>query len=350
MAAGVGRQAARRARPGPSLDAAARRGLAFAPGAMGPSITDVPGILVGHATDAAGATGCTVVLGPPDGMPCTAFVRGRATGSRELDACRPESLAGRVDAVLLTGGSAYGLAAADGVMRWMESRGRGFRIAGGVVPIVPAAVIFDLLPLGRFDARPGPEMGAASCDAAVRDVAEGAVGAGTGATVGKALGLERAMKGGVGTWSARGGDVVVGALAVVNAFGDVLDASGAVLAGARAEGGGFARAAEYLAAGGAPGGALRAAHHTTLVVVATNAALDRLALGGVARAGGDALARRVVPSGTAVDGDVVFAVSAGAVSAPAVQVEQLARAATEMAVERGVRAARGRDGVPGLAD
>jgi len=316
---------------------------------MTPSITDVPGILVGHATDAVGATGCTVVLGPAEGMPCTAFVRGRATGSRELDACRPESLAGRVDAVLLTGGSAYGLAAADGVMRWMETRGRGFKIGGGVVPIVPAAVIFDLLPLGRFDARPGPDMGAACCDAAGRDVAEGAVGAGTGATVGKALGLERAMKGGVGAWSARGGEVVVGALAVVNAFGDVLDASGAILAGARAEGGGFARSAEYLAAGGAPGGALRAAHHTTLVVVATNAALDRLALGGVARAGADALARRVVPSGTALDGDVVFAVSAGAVSAPAFQVEQLARAATEMAVERGVRTARGRDGVPGLA-
>ena len=315
---------------------------------MTPSITDVPGILVGHATDAVGATGCTVVLGPAEGMPCTAFVRGRATGSRELDACRPESLAGRVDAVLLTGGSAYGLAAADGVMRWMETRGRGFKIASGVVPIVPAAVIFDLLPLGRFDARPGPDMGAACCDAAGREVAEGAVGAGTGATVGKALGLERAMKGGVGTWSARGGDVVVGALAVVNAFGDVLDASGAILAGARAEGGGFARAAEYLAAGGTPGGALQAAHHTTLVVVATNAALDRLALGGVARAGADALARRVVPSGTAVDGDIVFAMSAGAVSAPAFQVEQLARAAAEIAVERGVRTARGRDSVPGL--
>jgi len=315
---------------------------------MTPSITDVPGILVGHATDAVGATGCTVVLGPAEGMPCTAFVRGRATGSRELDACRPESLAGRVDAVLLTGGSAYGLAAADGVMRWMETRGRGFKIASGVVPIVPAAVIFDLLPLGRFDARPGPDMGAACCDAAGREVAEGAVGAGTGATVGKALGLERAMKGGVGTWSARGGDVVVGALAVVNAFGDVLDASGAILAGARAEGGGFARAAEYLAAGGTPGGALQAAHHTTLVVVATNAALDRLALGGVARAGADALARRVVPSGTAVDGDIVFAMSAGAVSAPAFQVEQLARDAAEMAVERGVRTARGRDSVPGL--
>jgi len=317
---------------------------------MTPSITDVPGLLVGHATDAPGATGCTVVLASPDGMPCTAFVRGRATGSRELDACRPEALAGRVDAIVLTGGSAYGLAAADGVMRWLEARGRGFRVGGGVVPIVPAAVVFDLLPLGRFDARPTAETGVACCEAAGAVVAEGSVGAGTGATVGKALGLEWAMKGGVGSWSVRAGDVVVGALAVVNAFGDVLDGSGRVLAGARRAGGGFAGSAEHLAGGGVPGGALRAAHHTTLVVVATNVALDRVALGGVARAGGDALARRVVPSGTALDGDVVFACSAGAVTAPAVQIEQLARAATETAVERAVRAARGRDGVPGLAD
>ena len=317
---------------------------------MSPSITDVPGILVGHATDAAGATGCTVVLGPPDGMPCTVFVRGRATGSRELDACRPESLAGRVDAVVLTGGSAYGLAAADGVMRWMEQRGRGFRVASGVVPIVPAAVVFDLLPLGSFAARPTPEMGAAACGAAAASVAEGSVGAGTGTTVGKALGLAHAMKGGVGTWSERAGDVVVGAIAVVNAFGDVLDGSGRVLAGARRPDGSFAGAAAFLAGGGVPGGSLSAAHHTTLVVVATNAALDRLALGGVARAGADALARRVVPSGTAVDGDIVFACSAGAVQAAGMQVEQMARVATEMAVERAVRMAKGRDGVPGLGD
>lgn len=317
---------------------------------MPPAITDVPGILVGHITDAAGGTGCTVVLAPPEGMPCTVFVRGRATGSRELDACRPESLAGRVDAILLTGGSAYGLAAADGVMRWLEERGRGFTIGAGVVPIVPAAVVFDLMPLGRFAARPGPEMGAAACAAAAAAVPEGAVGAGTGATVGKALGLEHAMKGGVGTWSERAGEVVVGAIAVVNAFGDVLDASGHVLAGARRPDGSFAGAAAFLAGGGKPGGSVSAAHHTTLVVVATNAALDRLALGGVARAGADALARRIVPSGTAVDGDIVFACSAGKLQATGMQVEQMARMAVETAVERAVKMAKGRDGIPGLAD
>ena len=318
---------------------------------MPPSITDVPGILAGHATDAAGATGCTVVLAPSaDGMPCTAFVRGRATGSRELDACRPESLAGRVDAIVLTGGSAYGLAAADGVMRWLEQRGRGFKIGAGVVPIVPAAVVFDLLPLGSFDARPTPEMGVAACEAAGKPVAEGSVGAGTGTTVGKALGLDKAMKGGVGSWSERAGDVVVGAIAVVNAFGDVLDGAGKILAGARGADGSFAGSAAFLAGGGRPGGSISAAHHTALVVVATNVALDRLALAGVARAGADAMARRIVPSGTAVDGDVVFACSAGNVPGGAMQVEQMARVATEMAIERGVRMAKGREGIPGLGD
>jgi len=158
------------------------------------------------------------------------------------------------------------------------------------------------------------------------------------------------MKGGVGTWSVRSGDVVVGALAVVNAFGDVCDASGRVIAGARRPDGSFAGAADYLAGGGRPGGPLGAAHHTTLVVVATNAGLDRVVLGGVARAGADALARRIVPSGSAVDGDIVFACSAGRIAATPFQVEQLARAATEAAVERAVRLARGREGMPGLAD
>lgn len=323
---------------------------------MNPSIADVLGVLVGHATDERGGTGCTVVLAPEGGMPCAAFVKGRATGTRELDACRPESLAGRVDAIVLTGGSAFGLAAADGVMRWLESRRRGFAVGPGVVPIVPAAVIFDLLPCGLFDARPTPEMGMQACGAAQSFVPEGSVGAGTGATVGKAVGPKFAMKGGVGSWSVRAGDVVVGALAVVNAFGDVTDARGTIIAGARKETGGFVGSAAYLAKGGMTAGALSPpyrtslAHNTSLVVVASNAALGRVQLGGVARAGGDALARRILPVGTAFDGDVIFACSAGAAEAPPVQVEQMAREAVEMAVERAVRLAKGRDGVPGLAD
>ncbi len=320
------------------------------------ALTDIDGILVGHATDPAGATGCTVVLAPENGMPCTVFVKGRATGSRELDACRPEALAGRVDAIALCGGSAYGLAAADGVMRWLESRKRGFAVGPGVVPIVPAAVVFDLLPCGRFDARPTVEMGMQACGAAAKQVAEGSVGAGTGATVGKALGPQLAMKGGVGTWSLRAGDLVVGALAVVNALGDVTDATGTIIAGARKESGGFVGTAAYLAKGGLTQGALspahRVSHHhqTTLVVVATNGRLSRLELGFVARSAGDALARRILPVGTPFDGDVIFACATAAVDALPIQVEQLAREATEQAIERAVRTAKGRDGIPGLAD
>jgi len=323
---------------------------------MFPSITDVLGVLVGHATDEHGGTGCTVVLGPEGGMPCTAFVKGRATGSRELDACRPESLAGRVDAIVLCGGSAYGLAAADGVMRWLEAGKRGFAVGPGVIPIVPAAVIFDLMPCGLFDARPTPEMGMQACGAAGTIVAEGSVGAGTGATVGKAVGASFAMKGGVGTWSVRAGDLVTGAIAVVNAFGDVTDAQGSIIAGARKESGGFVGCASYLAKGGMTAGALSPpfrtsqAHNTTLVVIATNARLGRVQLGGVAKAGGDGLARRISPIGTPFDGDVLFACSAGTVEAPPIQVEQMAREAVEMAVERAVREAKGRDGVVGIAD
>ena len=323
---------------------------------MSPAVTDVLGLLVGHATDEHGGTGCTVVLAPEGGMPCAVFVKGRATGSRELDTCRPESLAARVDAIVLCGGSAFGLAAADGVMRWLESRRRGFAVGPGVIPIVPAAVIFDLMPCGLFDARPTPEMGMQACGAAQTFVAEGSVGAGTGATVGKVVGPKNAMKGGVGSWSVRAGDVAVGALAVVNAFGDVTDEKGTVLAGARNESGGFVHSAAYLAKGGMTAGALSPpyrtsiGHSTSLVVIATNAALGRVQLGGVARAGGDALSRRIVPIGTTFDGDVVFACSAGAAEAPPIQVEQMAREAVEMAVERAVRLAKGRDGIPGLAD
>lgn len=320
-----------------------------------PALTDVDGILVGHITDAAGATGITVVLAPEAGMRCVAFVKGRATGSRELDVCRPDALVERVDAIALCGGSAFGLAAADGVMRWLEARKRGFAVGPGHVPIVPAAVVFDLLPLGRFDARPTVEMGMQACGSAAKSVAEGAVGAGTGCTVGKALGPAMAMKGGVGTWSVKAGDVVVGALAVVNAFGDVTDAEGRIIAGARKDAGGFVGTAAYLARGGLTQGALsppyRSSHHhqTTLMVVATNARLSRLELAAVARAAGDALARRIVPVGTAFDGDVVFACSAGNTEAAVIQVEQLAREAAEMAIERGVRTAATMGDIPGLA-
>jgi L-aminopeptidase/D-esterase-like protein len=311
-------------------------------------LTAVSGLTVGHWTDLAAGTGCTVVLGPPDGMRAAAHLYGRATGTRELDALSPRHLVPRIHAILLTGGSAYGLGAADGVMRWLRERGRGFPVGEiGVVPIVPAAVLFDLGPIGRADRWPGPAEGYAACDAAGEDVAEGSVGAGTGATVGKALGIDRAMKGGVGTWAITRDGLVVSALAVVNAYGDVVDAQGRVLAGAR-EGAGFADARARLAAGAVPASRFGS---TTLAVVATNAALDRHTLADVARAAADALSWRIRPVGTAVDGDVVFAVSAGEATAPsALTVELMAQDALATAIERAVGQARGLGGVPGLAD
>ena len=314
------------------------------------SITAVPGLTVGHWTDLPRATGCTVVLAPEGGMRAAGAVRGRATGTREIDALNPRHLVSHIDAILLTGGSAYGLGAADGVMRWLRERRRGLPLGpAGVVPIVPTAVIFDfdLAPGGKAERWPIADDAYRACDAASADVAEGTVGAGTGATVGKALGPRRAMKGGVGTWAARGGDVVVGALVVLNAVGNVLDGAGSIVAGARATDGRFVDALEHFAAGGTPFG--RA--NTTLAVVATNATLDRPALESLAHAAGDALARRIVPYGTLFDGDVVFAVSTAA-TAPAspLQAEALAALAVPVAVERAVRLARGLGDVPGLAD
>jgi L-aminopeptidase/D-esterase-like protein len=315
------------------------------------SIALVRGITVGHWTDLPRATGCTVVLAPEGGMRAACAVRGRATGTRELDALNPRHLVDRVDAILLTGGSAYGLGAADGVMRWLRERGRGWPVGpAGAVPIVPTAVIFDfdLAPGGKADRWPTADDAYRACAVASTDVAEGSVGAGTGATVGKALGPRGAMKGGVGTWAATGGDIVVGALVVLNAVGNILDGAGAVLAGARGPDGAYVDPLVHFARGAAPFGA---GPNTTLGVVATNAALDRTALENLAHAAGDALARRIVPYGTTFDGDVVFAVST-AVAAPAtpLQAEALAALAMPVAVERAVQRARGAGGIPGLAD
>ncbi len=313
------------------------------------SLAAVRGITVGHATAAVAGTGCTVILGPPGGMRAACAVRGRATGTRELDALGPGHLAGHVDAVLLTGGSAYGLGAADGVMRWLRARGRGFPVGpAGVVPIVPAAVLFDLPAAGGPEARwPTADDAERACDAASTTIAEGSVGAGTGATVGKVRGRASAMKGGLGTSATRAGEVVVGALVVVNAFGDVRDARGEIIAGARTDDGGFVDAVRYLAEGGPPFGTFGAAPppNTTLAVVATNAALDKLALVGLAQAAGDALARRITPFGTLFDGDVVFALStAERPPAGVLQAEALAAQAVPVAVERAVRLANRLDG------
>ena len=321
------------------------------------------GILVGHATDSAGATGLTIVRGVDAPLRAGAAVFGRATGTRELHTLTADHLVDRIDALMLTGGSAYGLDAAAGAMRWMEERRRGFEVPGGVVPIVPAAVIFDLAPLGRFDARPTAAMAYEACDrASPNGIAEGSVGAGAGATVGKIAGPERAMKGGIGGGIASSGSWTVGALAVVNALGDVRDASGRIIAGARADGGAgqFMDTARHLTKDGAvrmpAAGRFDPAvpTNTTLCVVVTTAPLGRIELGQLARAAGAALFRRITPTGTAVDGDVVFALAPMAPPEPLgraqMAIEALAVAALETAIERAVVTARGRDGVPGLAD
>jgi L-aminopeptidase/D-esterase-like protein len=282
-----------------------------------------------------------------------ACVFGRATGTRELEALSPTHQAGRVDAVLLTGGSAYGLDAAAGVMRWMEEHKRGFDVGGGVVPIVPAAVLFDLAPLGDFRARPTPEMAYNACDTArTSGITEGSVGAGTGATVGKAAGRGHMMKGGLGCAVRAQRDAAVCAVAVVNSLGDVRSADGRIIAGARGEGGEFLDSAKLLSQyTTAPKFGALTPQHTTLCVVATNMALERGELAQLARAAGAALFKRIVPVGTSFDGDVVFALcQPDGAPGTLMPLELLATAALEEAIERGVRLAVGRDGVPGLAD
>ncbi len=295
------------------------------------------GLAVGHATDRDGATGCTVVRGVSAPHRAACAVLGRATGTRETALLEPGHLVERVDAILLSGGSAYGLDAAAGVMRWMEERGRGFNVGAGVVPIVPAAVIFDLLPLGRFEARPTPQMAYDACDSATSDdIAVGSVGAGTGATVGKIRGAVGAMKGGLGIAVAEGHGCAAAAIAVVNAFGDVRDAAGNIIAGARLEDGAFVDTARAIA-GGAPSGGFTAGTNTTICVVAVDCALSRLELQAVARTAGTGLLSRITPAGTMADGDVVFALAPmDGPQCSAAQAEQLARQALEQAIERAV--------------
>jgi L-aminopeptidase/D-esterase-like protein len=316
------------------------------------------GIAVGHATDEAGATGLTVVRGTDAPLRGAVSVLGRASGTRELHTMAPTHLADRVDALLLTGGSAYGLDAAAGVMQWMEERGRGFPVGAGVVPIVPAAVVFDLAPLGRFDARPTAAMAYEACDlATTRGAAEGSVGAGTGTTVGKGAGVDRAMKGGIGCAVAAAGGSAVAALAVVNAFGDVRDAGGAIVAGARGASGEFADTAALVGRGAHGVGRFDDMRmgNTTLALVAVNATLGRTELQQVAAAASAAIFRRITPAGTTLDGDVVFALCprsghATQATEALMPFEVLAVQALEEAIERAVRLARGRDGIPGLAD
>jgi L-aminopeptidase/D-esterase-like protein len=278
---------------------------ALAPGA----ITDVAGISVGHAARAERPTGCTVVL-CPQGVVCGAAVRGGAPGTRETDLLRPENTVDQVHAVLLTGGSAYGLDAATGVMRWLEESGHGLSVGPARVPIVPAAVLFDLW-LGDARIRPDASTGHAACVAAgVAAPAQGNAGAGLGATVGKLHGIERAMKGGIGTASLRVGAITVGAIVAVNAIGDVMDETGQAIAGARsADGRSLIGTTTALLAGAGPE-RLMAGMATTIGVVATDARLSKAQATQLASMAHHGLARSVSPI-TPHDGDTFFALATG---------------------------------------
>jgi L-aminopeptidase/D-esterase-like protein len=315
------------------------------------AITDVPGILVGQATDERALTGCSVVL-CEKGATVGVSVRGGGPGTRETDLCRPaHPLVDRAHAVLLAGGSAFGLAAADGVMRYLEERGIGYDTGVARVPIVPAAIVWDLA-VGEASVRPDAAMGYAACQAAsAGPVAEGNVGAGSGAAVGWLLGKSRCTKGGLGTASVDlGGGLVVGAIVVVNALGDVLDPqSGQVIAGTRKPvGKGFAGTLELMRS--FVGKAALAISNTVIGVVATSAALDVSQVNFVAEMAHDGLARAVRPAHTLHDGDTFFALATGAVQADASLVGAYAAEMVAEAIVRGVRAARGVGGIPAAGD
>jgi L-aminopeptidase/D-esterase-like protein len=328
-------------------------------------LTAVAGLEVGHFTDARRPTGCTVVIAR-DGAVAGVDVRGASPGTRETELLAPINAIDKVHAITLAGGSAFGLDAASGVMRWLEERGIGATIAAPpgdaapppfVVPIVPAAILFDLW-VGDPRIRPDAAAGYAACEAASRGaVAEGNVGAGAGASVGKLFGIARAMKGGIGTASIEVGGLTVAALVAVNAVGDVVDPrSGRIVAGARSEDGHALHDTMAALKRGELPARLDPRHAagaaTTLAVVATDAVLTKAEASKVAQMAHDGLARSIHPVHTMGDGDVVFALATGASGRGAATTLLGALAADVLAeaVVRAVCAARriGGDGLPDL--
>lgn len=311
-------------------------------------LTDIPGIRVGHVSDFQAITGCTAILCEQGGV-CGVDLRGSATGTQEIDTLRPGHVTDRIHAITLAGGSAFGLESAGGVRRYLSSKKVGFAFGGQYVPIVPAAILFDL-GIGRNDVHPDAAMGEAAAKAASDDpVAEGNVGAGTGATIGKLFGRDRAMKGGIGSFTVSlPGGVLVAALVAVNALGDVRDpATGKVVAGARTAAGSreFADSERAMLAGVAIGGGRS---NTTLAVVATNAAMDKVQATKLAQFAGLGMARAIYPVNTMVDGDTVFALSLGSLRADINNLGVAAGHALSQAILRAVRAAKTLGGFPGL--
>lgn len=318
---------------------------------MKSSLCDVAGLKVGHFTETRRPTGCTVVL-CEQGATAGVDVRGAAPGTRETDLLAPENTVDVVHALLLSGGSAFGLAAADGVMRWLAERGHGFKVGEACVPIVPAAVLFDLQ-LGDPTIFPDAAAGYTACEAASTEApAEGSVGAGTGASVGKLLGSARAMKGGIGTASVCVNGVTVGALVAVNAVGDIINpATGVVVAGARADDGRLIGVAQAMLKGTLPTSPLTGAA-TTLAIVATDARLSKSAAKKLAQISHDGLARTIKPVHTPFDGDVVFSLATGAagIDGDLNLLGVMAAEAVAQAVLRAVQAALGWPELPGLRD
>ena len=325
------------------------------------AITDVPGIKVGHAHDGEALTGCTVILSER-GAVGGVDQRGGAPGTRETDPLRPMHLVQKVHAILLSGGSAFGLDAATGVVRFLEERRVGFNVRVAKVPIVPAAILFDL-GIGRADVRPDAAMGYAACINASTDrPAEGNAGAGMGATVGKILGMGRAMKSGLGTASVRlGRGVYVGAIVAVNPFGDVIDpSSGSILAGARPAQvgpvriGGPGRFADTLKVMKSLAGKavlrLGSRGNTVIGVIATNARLSKEEANKVAQMGHDGIARSIRPAHTMLDGDTLFALSTGRRQADVNIVGAYGAEVIAQAVVRAVHSASAAGGLPAAKD
>jgi L-aminopeptidase/D-esterase-like protein len=320
---------------------------------MSLGLTDVPGILVGHATDLDAITGCTAIL-CPEGAVGGVDLRGSATGSQELDVLNPLHVTPLVHGISLAGGSAFGLEAAGGVRRYLEAKGAGFKTGAAIVPLVPAAIIYDLA-IGKASIRPTREMGEAAARAATDGpVAEGAVGAGTGATVGKILGMSHAMKSGIGSATVwLDGDlsgIRVAALAVVNALGDVRDPeTGHILAGVRRypDSRDLADAAALLKRGAKAG--FTQNQNTTLVVVATNAKLSKVGANKLAQLASLGVARTINPVWTMSDGDITFALSHGQEQAPLDALGVAASEAVANAIVRAVTQAPTLGGIPGLA-
>jgi L-aminopeptidase/D-esterase-like protein len=314
-------------------------------------LTDIDGILVGHSSDYDGLTGCTAIL-CESGAVSGGDIRGSATGTEEWDLLHPHHVTERIHAVVLAGGSAFGLEAASGVRRFLEHKGIGFETGPAKVPLVPCAILFDLS-IGKASARPTREMGEAAAAAATNAaVVEGAVGAGTGATIGKILGMRQAMKSGIGSWTVEldgaNKGVKVSALAAVNAVGDVRDpATGKIVAGARTAANSmeFADSAKLMKSRGASGFA-RA--NTTLVVVTTNARLTKVEATKLAQLAQLGVARAISPVNTMSDGDVVIALSLGKAQAPVDALGVAAAEATSESILRAVRLAPTLGGLPGL--